>query len=78
MVPGRLIIRIDDQFANYYNGIHDANFYLENLTGLKFETWENTNDYDNWMITYPNFEYEVRFLRAYFYFDWSDVIKMYL
>ena len=59
---------VDDQFANYYNGIHDANFYLENLTGLKFETWENTNDYDNWMITYPNFEYEVRFLRAYFYF----------
>ena len=60
---------VDDQFANYYNGIHDANFYLENLTGLKFETWENTNDYDNWMITYPNFEYEVRFLRAYFYFE---------
>lgn len=60
---------VDDQFGNYYNGIHDANFYLQNLTGLKFGTWENTNDYDNWMITYPNFEYEVRFLRAYFYFE---------
>ena len=35
---------VDDKFSTYYNGIHDANFYLENLTGLKFETWENSDD----------------------------------
>lgn len=60
---------VDDQYANYYNGIHDANFYLENFTGLDFSSWENTNNYDDWMVTYPNFENEIRFLRAYFYFE---------
>ena len=60
---------VDDKFSTYYNGIHDANFYLENLTGLKFETWENSDDYEDWMVNYPNFENEIRFLRAYFYFE---------
>lgn len=60
---------VDDKFSTYYNGIHDANFYLENLTGLKFETWENSDNYEDWMVNYPNFENEIRFLRAYFYFE---------
>lgn len=60
---------VDDKFSTYYNGIHDANFYLENFTGLKFETWENSDDYQDWMVNYPNFENEIRFLRAYFYFE---------
>ena len=60
---------VDDQFSNYYNGIREANFYLENLTDLKFESWETGDDYEDWMVTYPNFENEIRFLRAYFYFE---------
>lgn len=60
---------VDDKFSTYYNGIHDANFYLENLTGLDFKSWENSDDYQDWMVNYANFEYEIRFLRAYFYFE---------
>lgn len=60
---------IDNVFKRYYNGIHDANFYLENLTGLDFPTWENNPDYENWYNDYVNYENEVRFLRAYFYFE---------
>lgn len=60
---------VDDKYSTYYNGIHDANFYLENLTGLDFKSWENSDDYQDWMVNYANFEYEIRFLRAYFYFE---------
>ena len=59
---------IDDKFAQYYNGIHDANYYLENMLGLDFKDWEYGDDYEYWMKNYANYEYEVRFLRAYFYF----------
>ena len=60
---------IDDKFAQYYNGIHDANYYLENMLGLDFKDWEYGDDYEYWMQNYANYEYEVRFLRAYFYFE---------
>lgn len=60
---------VDDKYAHYYDGIHDANFFLENLTNLKFEDWQYGDDYENWMKEYANFEYEVRFLRAFFYFE---------
>lgn len=59
----------DDQFDNYYNGIHDANYYLENMLNLDFGTWKNTQNYDSWITTYTNYQYEVRFLRAYFHFE---------
>lgn len=60
---------MDDKFAYYYQGIHDANYYLENLTGLTFDDWRYGTDYDEWMKVYPNYEYEVRLLRAFFYFE---------
>lgn len=60
---------IDDKFAHYYNGIHDANFYLENLVGLTFDDWKYGDNYEDWMKEYPNYENEVRLLRAYFYFE---------
>ena len=47
---------VDDKYAHYYNGIHDANFFLENLTNLKFEDWQYGDDYENWMKEYANFE----------------------
>lgn len=60
---------VDDKFAYYYNAIHDANYYLTNLSGLTFDTWENGDDYQDWMQNYDNYQYQVRFLRAYFYFE---------
>ena len=60
---------IDDKFAHYYKGIFDVNYYLENLTGLTFEDWKYGDEYEDWMKEYPNYEYEIRVLRAYFYFE---------
>lgn len=60
---------VDDKFAYYYNAIHDANYYLTTLSGLTFDTWENGDDYQDWMQNYDNYQYQVRFLRAYFYFE---------
>ena len=60
---------VDDKFAYYYNAIHDANYYLTTLSGLTFDTWENSDDYQDWMQNYDNYQYQVRFLRAYFYFE---------
>lgn len=60
---------VDDKFAHYYNGIHDANFYLENLVGLTFDDWKYGDEYEDWMKEYPNYEHEVRLLRAFFYFE---------
>lgn len=60
---------VDDKFVYYYNAIHDANYYLTTLSGLTFDTWENGDDYQDWMQNYDNYQYQVRFLRAYFYFE---------
>lgn len=60
---------VDDKFAYYYNAIHDANYYLTTLSGLTFDTWKNGDDYQDWVQNYDNYQYQVRFLRAYFYFE---------
>jgi len=60
---------VDDVWSNFYAGIRAANHYLEYASGLKFEEWENSDDYESWMNEYKYYEYEVRFLRAYFYFE---------
>ena len=60
---------VDDKFAYYYNAIHDANYYLTTLSGLTFDTWKNGDDYQDWMQNYDNYQYQVRFLHAYFYFE---------
>lgn len=60
---------VDDKFSTYYNGIHDANFFLENLTELTFDSWKENESYEDWIETYSYFEPEMRFLRAYFYFE---------
>lgn len=60
---------IDDKFSHYYAAIHDANFYLDNMLGLTFEDSKYSDEYVDWMKEYPNYEYEVRFLRAFYYFE---------
>ena len=60
---------IDDKIGSYYKAIHDANYYMDNMLGLKFESWENHDDYESWMQDYVNSEYEIRFLRAFYYFE---------
>ncbi len=60
---------VDDVWSTYYAGIRNANRFLAEGTGLTFEEWENSDEYENWMKEYQYYENEVRFLRAYFYFE---------
>ena len=60
---------VDDVFAEYYKAIHDANFYLENCVGLTFDDWKNSDGFQDTYKSYLNYQYEVRFLRAFYYFE---------
>lgn len=53
---------------NMYAGIAEANRFLEDFQGLKFEELELNPDYQKQMFRYENYKYEARFLRAYYYF----------
>ena len=64
----------DDVWANYYKGIRAANLYLKEAEGLTFEEWKYADNYESIMKDFTNYQYEVRFLRAFFYFE---LIKRY-
>ena len=51
-----------------YEGISYANLYLDEFTGLTFDDYLLDINYQQEMHQYNNFQYEARFLRAYFYF----------
>lgn len=65
---------VDDVWSNYYTAIRSANLYLKEAEGQEFEDWEHSKNYEDMMKTYRNFPYEVRFLRAFYYFE---LIKRY-
>jgi hypothetical protein len=52
-----------------YRGIANCNLYLKDFLGLTFPELVLNSDYDKQMYRYENYQYEVRFLRAYFYFN---------
>jgi hypothetical protein len=52
-----------------YSGIQACNFFLEEYPGLTFPELQFNDDYQPQMFRYLNYENEVRFLRAYFYFN---------
>lgn len=56
-------------WTSSYKAIANCNDYLENFTGLTFSEYEQLSDYRAEMNRYNNYQYEVRFLRAYFYFN---------
>ena len=60
---------VDDLFSKYYQAIHDANFYLENCVGLTFDDWQYSEGFADNYKSYLNYEHEVRFLRAFYYFE---------
>lgn len=60
---------VNDVFSNYYNAIRDANFYLENCIGLTFDEWKYSDGFADDYKSYLNYEHEVRFLRAFYYFE---------
>lgn len=60
---------ISSLWSNNYGAIQRCNHYLENFLGLTFPELQLNPDYDAQMFRYNNYENEVRFLRAYFYFN---------
>lgn len=62
---------------NYYTPIRAANYFLENGLNLEFSDLILNQDYEAQMKRYGRYQYEVRLLRAYYYFllvrAYSDV-----
>lgn len=51
-----------------WRGISYANLYLDEFTGLTFDDYKTDLNYLQEMHQYNNFQFEARFLRAYYYF----------
>jgi hypothetical protein len=68
------IQQLDNVWGTMYSGIRSANVYLKESEGQKFEDLQYTTTYKNLIEQYNNYPFEVRFLRAYFYFE---LIKRY-
>lgn len=60
---------LSSTWDNMYNGIRAANYYLRESEGRTFEQFKNNTDYKEQMERFLRYQYEVRFLRAYFYFN---------
>ena len=60
---------VDDVWSRYYEGIRSANLYLKEAEGLTFDDWKFNDNYEAWMKSFSYYKHEVRFLRAYFYFE---------
>lgn len=56
-------------WENAYRAIAEANNFLEKRDKINLDDYKNNNDYEAMKNKFSLFEYEVRFLRAYFYFD---------
>ena len=56
-------------WSKCYTAIADANMFLEKLAQADITSWQYNPDYRNWVQQLELFPYEVRFLRAYFYFE---------
>jgi len=52
-----------------YTAIADVNMYLEKIDQADISDWQYNPDYKNWVAQMELFAYELRFLRAYFYFE---------
>lgn len=65
---------VDDVWSNYYAAIRAANLYLKESEGQDFKDWEFSDKYKDMIKDFTNYRYEVRFLRAFYYFE---LIKRY-
>lgn len=52
-----------------YRAIAEACMYLEKIHKTDISEWEHNANYNNWVAQMELFPYELRFLRAYFYFE---------
>jgi hypothetical protein len=59
----------DRTWTKSYTAIADANMFLEKLDEADISDWEQNPEYSKWVSQLELFPYELRFLRAYFYFE---------
>lgn len=52
-----------------YTALAEIHTILENIDKVDLSDWKYNDNYDIWMQQLENFPYELRFLRAYFYFE---------
>ena len=52
-----------------YTAIADIHMYLEKIDKADISEWQYNSSYNNWKQQMELFPYELRFLRAYFYFE---------
>jgi hypothetical protein len=60
---------VDNQWNHYYKGIRAANVFLENIDFEYLKRFEYDENYDDDLAKAKMYVNEVRFLRAYFYFE---------
>ncbi|MCR5019298.1 MAG: RagB/SusD family nutrient uptake outer membrane protein [Bacteroidales bacterium] len=58
-----------DTWRKAYTAIADIHMYLEKIEQTDLSEWKYNAEYDKWMQQMELFPYELRFLRAYFYFE---------
>jgi len=52
-----------------YTAIAEIHTYLEKIDKTDISDWQYNSNYQNWLAQMELFPYELRFLRAYFYFE---------
>lgn len=60
---------VDNKWSTYYNAIRSANIFLDNFTLEGLERFENNASYPEDLKKAELHPFEVRFLRAFFYFE---------
>lgn len=58
-----------DTWRIAYRAITEANTYLEKVNEIDLDAYKYDANYDNMVLQFSLFPYEVRFLRAYYYFE---------
>ena len=58
-----------DLWTSMYKGIAKCNRFLTDMQGLTYDLLKLNDDYAQQKHRYDNYQYEARFLRAYFYFQ---------
>ena len=56
-------------WSKCYTAIADVCMYLEKIDQTDITEWQYNSNYNNWVAQMELFPYELRFLRAYFYFE---------
>ncbi|MBR8536148.1 RagB/SusD family nutrient uptake outer membrane protein [Carboxylicivirga sediminis] len=60
---------LDNNWSKYYTGIRSVNLFLDQIDGRTFDDYKYNEDYEEEQERYDKFQYEARFLRAFFYFE---------